>query len=122
MLPALTTENIELIRRCLLAATEGPYFPDWEFQTLIGRTREEMRSILASWPNVRDLDEVRTIRCVIGHLFGYPHRKQAIFQTETGLGYDELVALAGSLGSVLGDSETESGGSPGQREIGWWIW
>lgn len=38
-LNGLTAEERDIVRRSLTAAVEGPYFPDWEFQTLFGVTR-----------------------------------------------------------------------------------
>ena len=37
-----------VVRECLGATVEGPFFPDWEFQTLFGLERDEVRRILLS--------------------------------------------------------------------------
>ncbi|HUJ45836.1 MAG TPA: hypothetical protein VLV55_01790 [Rhizomicrobium sp.] len=36
----------------MTASANGPFFPDWEFQTLFGITREQMRSAIADFPNL----------------------------------------------------------------------
>lgn len=33
---ALTQDQRDIVERCLHAAVEGPFFPDWEFHTLMG--------------------------------------------------------------------------------------
>jgi hypothetical protein len=67
------------VGQCLAAAEEGPFFPDWEFSTLIGVDRPELALIRAAWPDV-DLDQVEVraaITNTLNNLTGYPHRKDA---------------------------------------------
>lgn len=42
--------TLEIAEECLRAAVEGPFFPDWEFHTLMGVSREEARTVLEAWP------------------------------------------------------------------------
>ena len=78
----LNERERDVVRECLHAATEGPFFPDWEFATIFGLERDEVRQVLASWP---DLDETNeTVVCAINNSFnnllGYPTRnKQEIW-------------------------------------------
>lgn len=71
----LDEKEREVVRECLRAAVEGPFFPDWEFQALFGLERKEVRSILKSWPNVDETAE--SVRAAINdsfnNLLGYPH-------------------------------------------------
>ena len=46
-LPELTPPDTELIRNALVAAVDCPYFPDWEFHTLLGLHRLEIAEMLA---------------------------------------------------------------------------
>jgi hypothetical protein len=56
----LTQEEIRIISACLLGAEEGPFFPDWEFQTLFGVERPVLRNVRLHWPHVSLSDgEVR---------------------------------------------------------------
>ena len=48
----LTQEEIRIISACLLAAEEGPFFSDWEFQTLFGVERPVLRNVRLHWPHV----------------------------------------------------------------------
>jgi hypothetical protein len=71
----LTQKERDIILRCLRAAVEGPFFPDWEFHTLFGLKRSEVAALLARWPALDDSDD--EVRCAIGNslnnLLGYPH-------------------------------------------------
>jgi hypothetical protein len=64
----------EVVRECLRAAVNGPFFPDWEFETLFGLDREEVRRVLLSWPTLNEADEtvVPAINNSMNNLLGYP--------------------------------------------------
>ena len=47
---AVDERDRDVIERCLRAAVEGPFFPDWEFHALFGLDREEVRAVLSAWP------------------------------------------------------------------------
>ena len=66
------------VRECLAAAANGPFFPDWEFQTLFGVERSEVRSILDAWPNLDETNEnvLLAINNSMNHLLGYPHGRE----------------------------------------------
>ena len=72
----LNQDDRDVVRQCLHAAVEGPFFDDWEFHTLFGVQRSEVRTVLSTWPDVDESDE--TVRLAInnslGNLVGYPHR------------------------------------------------
>lgn len=65
----------EIVKDCLRAAVEGPFFPDWEFSTLFGLERDEVRKILESWPHLdeQNNDVVLAINNSFNNLIGYPH-------------------------------------------------
>lgn len=71
----LDVKEREVVWACLKAAVEGPFFPDWEFHTLFGLERTEVKDVLDSWP---DLDESKesvalAINNTLVNLLGYPH-------------------------------------------------
>src|SRR5262245_26880713 len=74
---ALSPAEIETVRRALRAIVEGSFFPDWEFETLIGVDRDTVRKVHAAWPQPTvEQDEFSC--AVIGsmnNLVGYPHGK-----------------------------------------------
>ena len=74
----LTVDERDLVRRCLKAATDGPFFPEWEFSTLFGLTREEVRTCWSSSQKLRSEDQVmrQAIHGCLANLLGYPHREQ----------------------------------------------
>ena len=44
----LSIAEIETVRRALKATVEGSFFPDWEFETLIGVNREMVQQVCKS--------------------------------------------------------------------------
>ena len=64
----------EVVRECLRAAVEGLFFPDWEFETLFGLGREEVRCVLLSWSTLDEANEtvVLAINNSMVNLIGYP--------------------------------------------------
>jgi len=46
----LDTQLIHTVRRCLLAAARGGFFPDWEFDTLTGFSTGEIEKMAGDWP------------------------------------------------------------------------
>lgn len=67
-------EDSEIIRQCLIAAVDGPFFPDWEFHTLFGFERDEIRRIAHRWPDWHDDNEKSVaVGNTLNNLLGYPH-------------------------------------------------
>lgn len=72
----LTDQEIDTVREAMLGAANGPYFPNWEFPTLIGLDREEVRREAASWPETDDEDaQVCAAINSLANLLGYPHQR-----------------------------------------------
>ena len=65
----------KLIRECLVASVEGPFFPDWEFSLLFWLERAEVAAVLQAWPDVGERDPcVRlAVNNALNNLLGYPH-------------------------------------------------
>lgn len=83
----LTPFEREVVRRCLVAAVDGPYFPDWEFETLFGVTRVEVRQMVRAWPNVDESGQLVqvAINNAFVNLLGYPHHETQRLERETGV-------------------------------------
>ena len=77
-LASLTERERELVFECLRAASDGPFFPDWEFSTLFGLEREQVRRIAASAPHIDDSREeaALAINNSLANLLGYPHHQE----------------------------------------------
>jgi hypothetical protein len=95
-------DDRDLVRSALLGAVEGPYFPDWEFSTLMAVTREEMAHVLASWPDARtttpweaDPENVQyvAVNNALNNLVGYPHKKWEQLRAELRAEPADLVRL-----------------------------
>jgi hypothetical protein len=56
----------------------GPWmarsFRSWEFRTLVGVSRDEMRSVLADWPDRSDSVATLAMNNALVNIGGYPHR------------------------------------------------
>ena len=67
-----------VVRECLRAAVEGPFFPEWEFSIIFGLERDDVRRVLSAWPELDETDEsvVRAINNSFNNLFGYPTRNK----------------------------------------------
>jgi hypothetical protein len=62
----------------LRAAVEGPFFPEWEFGTIFGLSRDEVRQVLSSWPDLNESEErvMVAINNSFNNLLGYPARNK----------------------------------------------
>jgi len=71
----LDPAEVRVVGECLRAAVDGPFFPDWEFHTLMGLERPEMRAILNDWPvqTTDDYNFVLAVRGAMLDLLGYQH-------------------------------------------------
>ena len=69
----LNERERNVVRECLRAAAESPFFPE-EFHTIFGLTRDDVRRVLLSWPelNEADISVVRAINNSFNNLLGYP--------------------------------------------------
>lgn len=82
----LSRDELNTVRNCLVLATGGEYFPEWEFPTIFGLELSEVRTVLKNWPNVDLSNDItrRAVKGSLGHLRGYPHGK-----------YDEMERIIG---------------------------
>ena len=77
-LSSLSDAEKQTVFECLRAASEGPFFPDWEFHTLFGLQRDQVSRIAAAIPRIDDSSEevALAINSAMGNLVGYPHRQE----------------------------------------------
>lgn len=107
MLDRLTSSERELIRACLRAAVEGPFFEEWEFQTLFGLTREQVRAIADEWPPTAPLTPTVSlaIRSSLNNLFGYPHDQSDELRRRLGITPERLQHLMNRMDGEVADGE-----------------
>lgn len=74
MAVTLNSRETEIVNRALTAIVEGPFFPDWEFQTLFGVVRERMREELAKNPRSPEWADVHSsyVNSALFFLTTYP--------------------------------------------------
>jgi hypothetical protein len=77
-LPQLNEQERQIIFECLHAAVNGPFFPEWEFHTLFGLERQEVKQVAEMCPNIDDSNEQvnLAIHNSMGQLLGYPHGEE----------------------------------------------
>jgi hypothetical protein len=72
----LDPQEREVIFACLKCVADGQVIKhDWEFQTVFGIEVEDLLTVVRSWPNVDEKDEVveLAINNSMVNLLGYPH-------------------------------------------------
>ena len=70
----ISHQDIQIIAECLKATAAGPFFPDWEFDSLMGIGKADFAAIVARWPDV-DLRDEKVRNAVSNSLLnlrGYP--------------------------------------------------
>jgi hypothetical protein len=79
MAAELSDRDVDVIGQCLKAAALGPFFPDWEFQTLFGLNRGDVAKIASEWPTVdrRNPSVWLAVANSMTNLLGYPHGLEA---------------------------------------------
>ena len=91
---------------CLRAAAEGPFFPEWEFHTLFGLHRDEVRAFAASWPNSKDeRDEFQAVNNSMNNLLGYPHGLEAQWSSWIPVDRGDLEVLYASIREASGGND-----------------
>jgi hypothetical protein len=79
----LSDDDRAIIKGCLNATVNGPFFPEWEFHALFGLTRSEVEIVLTKWPHLPEetppgYDSAADFQAVainnaMNNLLGYPH-------------------------------------------------
>lgn len=90
---SLSAADMALIRDCLRAMVEGPFVPDWEFETVVGVRRTTMRKVLRAWPvqTVGDSAFECAIVGALNNLTGYPHRQHQALVRYVPASVDEIL-------------------------------
>ena len=80
-LASLDADELKVVGECLRAAAYGPFFPDWEFSSLFGLSRQEVQVVADRFPNLDEdddgpaegNDDWLAINNTFANLIGYPH-------------------------------------------------
>ncbi|MCR9145162.1 MAG: hypothetical protein NXI24_23190 [bacterium] len=93
-LKGLSDTEKAIVHECLEATTEGPFFEEWEFETLFGLTREEVREVIDNfdqWERESEENMARNaINGALGNLLGFPHRKEKIWEQYISVSPEEI--------------------------------
>jgi hypothetical protein len=86
----LDPQEIALVKAAFRAAVDGEFFPDWEFATLFGISRLDMRAVAQEWPmNRADPTTEVAVFNALTNLVGYPHNMENEL-AEFGLSVDAM--------------------------------
>lgn len=103
----VSERQLKVIGECLRAATDGPFFSDEEFGTLIGgMTRAEVVAVGLRWPdraNPRPQDIA--VNDVLNNLLSYPHGQWKSWSSFISVEPDEVGRI---LASWRGDDEFDA--------------
>ena len=108
-LDRLSDDDKALVGQVLRAAVDGPFFPEWEFHTLFGLMRSEVRAIADAWPNV-DLtgpDAALAVNDSLNNLLGYPHGQDGVWSQWISVGRSQIAELFTRLRGSAGESYFE---------------
>src|SRR5256885_16434337 len=91
----LTDADTVIVGQALRAAADGPFFPDWEFPTLFGLERSELRAIADAWPKpAASRDDVEmAVNNSLNNLLGYPHRQDVVWSEWISVDRNQLKKL-----------------------------
>jgi hypothetical protein len=95
----LTDAQHAIIRECLRATADGPFFPDWEFGPLIGVDRETVRKVGQDWPerNVPQEDFQCAVQNALNNLTGYPHKREDVWSDYVSASPEQVLDLLDEL-------------------------
>jgi len=57
----LSTDEKEIVLNCMTAIYAGPYIEDWEFQTRLGVSRQELAKVISMYPDLVDEGDDSTV-------------------------------------------------------------
>lgn len=97
----LSADQQTLVGLCLRAIVDGPYIPDWEFQTIMGVTREETAAVSAAWPDPTGAPfTFVAVSNTLNNFVGYPHKRWPELSEYIGRDGKQVVAALGAWRGV----------------------
>jgi hypothetical protein len=105
----LTKRESDVVGEALRAAADGPFFPDWEFETLFGLPREQVRRVADEWPipTAPPEEVVMAVNNSLNWLLSYPHQKHDIWGDWISLGQQAVNELFNKLRSKRNETPFE---------------
>ena len=103
---SLSAMDKVILGQALRAAADGPFFPDWEFHTLFGLERNEVRAIANGWPQpAASSEEVEiAVNGSLNNLLGYPHQQDAVWSRWVSVDRHQLNELFNRLRGLRDES------------------
>jgi hypothetical protein len=75
----LSPRDKDVVRKCLAVALHGPFFPEEQFRSVTGLTRNQVDQVARSWPDgAAPVEQDLAVNRVLESLLAYPpHERQA---------------------------------------------
>ncbi len=97
----LTSEEIETVKKCLMAILDEKLIDDSEFETVMGATRKETEKVALDYPDVDEYDDDPTgcddsrivINNTFANLIGYPGIEEGFLWSKIKKTKEELQTL-----------------------------
>jgi hypothetical protein len=91
--------DFRVLKASLLAAARGPFFPDWEFDTLFGLQRAEVEAIAYGFSPSTPIagDVALALHNTVINLLDYPHKQEAAWHQWLTVSPSELKAVYDKL-------------------------
>jgi hypothetical protein len=95
----LTVSDMHAFKEALTAAAEGPFFQDWEFHTLFGLERSELRCLASQFSVTSSVSSSVSfaISAACNNLLGYPHGQERAWPQWISVPPEELSAAYARL-------------------------
>jgi hypothetical protein len=96
----MSARELQISREAPTASVAGPFFEDWEFQTLFGLERDDVQAILDDWPGGKDVQlQFDAVHRALNNLVGYPHGvRAAAWSAWLSAGKNEMKILLDKIG------------------------
>lgn len=89
--------KIDKLQKATHALALGPFVEDWEFETIVGATRNEVFNLGGKEIAALSVSDMQICKNVANTLHGYPHGKENALQTQYGLRKEDLVSLIAQI-------------------------
>jgi hypothetical protein len=78
----LSAADRDLALQCLLAAADGPFFGEFEFLSLMGMSREDVREVAESLRGSQTHPKLaNAVGSSLNNLLRFPHRRDAMLSS-----------------------------------------
>lgn len=104
MIEHLSSDEVEIVRQCLVAVAEGPFFSDDDAEILMGSSKREFCRVSRAWPRVNP-SEASLVSIILLNIVMYPHGRGAAWSRYIAASPSEVDVLRKKLFDETSGSE-----------------